>query len=150
MRGSIRWLRVPVLAALASMALCSGSPAAPGLAPFSFQVCNKTDTAAAVALYYADGLLPVDFHAEGWWVVNAGQCTVIDGLTPGWFYYYAKSDNRDWPGSGPNSANVCVSSSPQFKRIDLLTDKAPCSADETMKVFNGTFIMGKTFTWTLQ
>ena len=139
--------RVSILAVSVSIALCGGSPdASADYSPFSFQVCNKTDTPASVAVYYTDLAIAVMWHAQGWWVVNLNQCTVIGSFPKGWFYYYAKSSNRDWVGSNPDWA-ICVSNS-QFTRADFPGSNTTCSSDQK-KVFTRNFVETPSLTWTL-
>jgi uncharacterized membrane protein len=119
--------RVSILAVLVSIALCGGSAEALAFGAFSFQVCNKTDAPASVAVYYYDLAIPV-WHAQGWWVVSPSQCTVIGDFSKGAFFYYAKSETRGWEGSD-DSNKICVSSS-QFYNTYGLGSNPTCSSDE--------------------
>jgi tetratricopeptide (TPR) repeat protein len=88
------------------------------------------------------------WQVEGWWTVSSGQCTTIGSFPQGWFYYYAKSEGRDWPGTTGDKSNTCVRSA-NFKRED--PEGYKCSSDETMVAFNGKLIStSDAFTWTLE
>lgn len=131
---------------LAFAAMCFGSAGAQAQT-FKFQVCNKTDRLAQVALASHLKVGDENWQAEGWWRVNAGQCLMIGTFPQGWFYYYAKSSNGDWHGSDKDSSKTCVKAS-QFQRPDPPGYK--CTSDETLVSFNGKYIdNGGTFTWTL-
>ena len=131
---------------LAAAALWGGTAGAQAQT-FKFEVCNHSGRVARIAV--AAHLSPSDkrWQAEGWWDVRAGQCTTIGQFPQGWFYYYAKNDNRDWPGSGKDKSNTCVRSA-KFKRFD--PEGYRCSGDEKLVAFNGKYIEDdETFTWTL-
>ena len=114
---------------------------------FKFEVRNHGERTARVAI--AAHVSPSDkrWQAEGWWEVRPRQCTTVGNFPQGWFYYYAKNDNRDWPGSGKDKSSTCVRSA-KFKRFD--PEGYKCSGDEKLVEFNGKKIeSGDTFTWTL-
>ena len=113
---------------------------------FSFQVSNKTDAPASVAIYYYDLAIPV-WHTQGWWVVIPGQCTVIGAFSRGAFFYYAKSQTRDWGGSGVSN-KICVSNSQFYNTIGPGFNDPTCSSDEK-KAFIRNDINDDAFTWTL-
>jgi uncharacterized membrane protein len=114
---------------------------------FTFEVCNHSGRSASIAV--AAHLSPTDkrWQAEGWWEVRAGQCSTIGNFPQGWFYYYAKSDRRDWPGTDKDKSNTCVRSA-KFKRFD--PEGYQCAGDEKLAAFNGKRIEDDhKFTWTL-
>ena len=127
--------------------VCGGAAGAQAQT-FAFKVCNHTGRTASVAV--AAHLSPSDkrWQAEGWWEIRAGRCEAIGNFPQGWFYYYAKSAARDWPGSGQDKSNTCVRSG-KFKRFD--PEGYKCSGDETLVAFNGKQIEDdEPFTWTLE
>jgi uncharacterized membrane protein len=116
--------------------------------PFSFRVCNKTRRDASVAIAAHVSATDNTWYAQGWWVVNAGDCSTIGDFTKGWFYYYAKSHTGDWAGSGKNTSDTCVTNS-SFKRSDPPGYR--CGKHEKLITFNGKFIDKEdTFTWNLE
>ena len=132
---------------VAAAATCAGAAGAQAQT-FAFKVCNHTGRTASVAV--AAHLSPSDkrWQAQGWWEIKAGRCEAIGNFPQGWFYYYAKSAARDWPGNGENKSNTCVRSG-KFKRFD--PEGYKCSGDETLVAFNGKQIEeDEPFTWTLE
>ena len=132
---------------LAVAALFIGSAGAQAQT-FTFKVCNTSPVNASVSI--AAHVSPTNkaWMAQGWWVVNAGECSTIGEFPIGWFYYYAKATDRDWHGSGADSSKTCVEQSP-FKRSD--PPGYTCASSETLVNFAGKLIEsgGGTFTWTL-
>jgi uncharacterized membrane protein len=114
---------------------------------FGFEVCNHSGRSASVAI--AANVSPTDkrFQAQGWWEVGPGQCSTIGSFPQGWFYYYAKSNGRDWPGTGEDKSSTCVRNA-KFKRLD--PSGYTCSSDEKLVEFNGKNVQGDTYTWTLE
>lgn len=145
---------------LTSAGLCAGSanaqtqtqtqtPATAGSRTFTFHVCNKTSHDASVAIA---AHVSVDddknWYTQGWWVVSAGDCSVIGEFPKGWFYYYAKSKTGDWRGSGNDASNTCVRDAP-YKRPD--PPGYQCGNNEKLVAFNGKHIdEGDSFTWNLE
>ena len=88
------------------------------------------------------------WQAQGWWVVNAGECSTVGEFPIGWFYYYARAKDRDWHGSGSDASKTCVEAGP-FKRSD--PPGYTCTSSETLENFAGKLVEsgGGSFTWTL-
>ena len=131
---------------LTAATLCGGAAGAQAQT-FPFKVCNHSGRTASVAVAAHLSTTDKRWQAQGWWEVKAGQCSTIGSFPQGWFYYYAKSSGRDWPGSGKDKSNTCVRSA-KFKRFD--PEGYKCSGDEKLVAFNGKKIEDdETFTWTL-
>jgi uncharacterized membrane protein len=149
------WPKTPSPPGASSNVVPAQPPAgnAPGAASstaemFPFVVCNHTAETASVAVAAHASVTDKRWQVEGWRAVSAGQCTTIGSYPQGWFYYYAKSKSRDWPGTTADKSNTCVRSA-NFKRED--PEGYQCSGDETMVAFNGKQIdSNDTFTWTLE
>ncbi len=115
---------------------------------FPFMVCNRTAQTASVAVAAHASVTDTRWQAQGWWMVSPGQCSAIGSFPQGWFYYYAKSDSRDWPGTDKDKSNTCVRTA-NFKRED--PEGYKCAGDEKLVPFNGKHIESDdTFTWTLK
>jgi hypothetical protein len=80
-------------------------------------------------------------------VVNPNQCTAIGDFSKGAFFYYAKSNARDWKNSD-DSNKICVSSSQFYNTCGPGFNEPTCSSDEK-KAFIRSNIEGDAFTWTL-
>jgi len=132
---------------LACAALFIGSAGAQAQM-FTFKVCNTSPVNAQVAIAAHVSPSNKAWQAQGWWVVNAGECSTIGEFPIGWFYYYAKATDRNWHGSGSDASKTCVESGP-FKRAD--PPGYTCTSKETLENFAGKLVEsgGGTFTWTL-
>jgi uncharacterized membrane protein len=70
-----------------------------------FRVCNQSDVRISVALGYLDK--PRGWVAEGWWVIDVGQCSTLyrADLDNRYYYVFAKSTadggKTTWSGKIP-------------------------------------------------
>jgi uncharacterized membrane protein len=89
-----------VLGLAALMVALTGQPADAG-----FRVCNRSDLRISVALGYIDRAR--GWVAQGWFVIDAGQCSSVYAadLTNRYYYLYAESTadggKTTWSGKVP-------------------------------------------------
>ena len=115
---------------------------------FNFQVCNRHNVPASVAISHLVAVGDSRFEVEGWWTVGAGNCVLTGNFPQGWFYFYAEQTNTGqvvWSG---NDLMLCVQFPGPFERIN--TPGYSCDSDE-LKGFTGELIPSTTgtFTWNL-
>ena len=115
---------------------------------FNFEVCNRSNVSASVAISNLEAVGASRFEVQGWWTVAAGNCESLGNFPQGWFYIYAEQTNTGqevWEGDFP----LCVQFPGPFDRIN--SAGVTCSADE-LKLFTAEEIPSTTgtFTYTLR
>jgi uncharacterized membrane protein len=132
---------------LAAAVLCTGAAGAQAQT-FNFEVCNKSNVSASVAVSNLESVGASRFEVQGWWTVRAGDCESLGNFPQGWFYIYAEQTNTGqevWEGDFP----LCVEFPGPFDRIN--TAGTTCSADN-LKQFTSELVPSTTgtFTYTLR
>jgi uncharacterized membrane protein len=127
--------------------LCTGAAGAQAQT-FNFEVCNKSNVSASVAVSNLEAVGGSRFEVQGWWTVAAGNCESLGNFPQGWFYIYAEQTNTGqevWEGDFP----LCVQFPGPFDRIN--SAGVTCSSDE-LKMFTAEEIPSTTgtFTYTLR
>jgi uncharacterized membrane protein len=127
--------------------LCIGAAGAQAQT-FNFEVCNKSNVSASVAVSNLESVGSSRFEVQGWWTVPAGNCESLGNFPQGWFYIYAEQTNSGqevWEGDFP----LCVQFPGPFDRIN--SAGVTCSSDE-LKQFTAEEIPSTTgtFTYTLR
>jgi uncharacterized membrane protein len=83
--------------------------ASPALA--SFNVCNKSNLAARVALGRFDG---TGWSSEGWWTIRPKACAgLLTGPLQGRYYYLYATDGA--AGTWEGKTHFCVAPNARFK-----------------------------------
>jgi uncharacterized membrane protein len=131
----------------AAAVLCTGAAGAQAQT-FNFEVCNKSNVSASVAVSNLESVGSSRFEVQGWWTVTAGNCESLGNFPQGWFYIYAEQTNTGqevWEGDFP----LCVEFPGPFDRINSAS--FTCKSDE-LKLFTAEEIPGTTgtFTYTLR
>ena len=132
---------------VAAVLLCAGSVGAQAQT-FTFEVCNKSNVSASVAVSNLVAVGDSRFEVQGWWTVGAGNCRSIGNFPRGWFYLYAEQTNSArivWSGK---DLNLCIEYPGPFDRINM--SGYSCSS-KNLKGFTAELIGSDTgtFTWTL-
>jgi uncharacterized membrane protein len=131
---------------LALAVLCVGAPSAKAQM-FTFEVCNRSNVSASVAV--SNRVAPGDarFEVQGWWTVAAGNCENLGDFVQGWFYIYAEQTNSGrivWEGDFP----LCIQYPGPF---DVVHASGITCSSNLLKQFTAEQIPSTTgtFTYTL-
>jgi uncharacterized membrane protein len=95
---------------------------------FTFEVCNKSYTWAAVAVSGIEIPQSGAWVVQGWWRVGPGQCEEIGKFVRGAFYAVAEQVNNSRSGWKGNDLRLCVEHPGPFKRINRGGEQ--CSSDD--------------------
>jgi uncharacterized membrane protein len=108
-------------------------------------VCNRSGIDAWVAVTAHPTTGDPRFLISGWFEVVPGSCRELYYVGRGWAYFYAETSRGEayWAG---NSQRFCVNYPGPFNRY--ISDAYNCSG-VFLKSFNGYYVEGGTFTWTL-
>jgi uncharacterized membrane protein len=91
-----------------------------GPAQAAFNVCNKSNLPARVAIGRFDG---TNWTSEGWWTIQPKACAgILTGPLEGRYYYLYASDGA--AGTWEGKTHFCVAPDARFKAVG----RAKCSA----------------------